>query len=336
MIVTLSCLLAIQTGTVGSDEYLKPIFVHELPNDELSDHIEVRSLTTGGMVAGSYLDISKRRSGKLFQRAFIWRSGTFTLLPSGKYNYTRAYAATDSMVVGSVDSDFSKGPFPAVWKPDEIKGWSKPVLSWVGQDIGLAVDAHEDGTLWIHTDKLHRIRGETDVSFDLKGELYAGSDLLGRIFTTYTVTHTGPWNAHSKVLHDGNWTTLSPEAANSHVTDVNLGGQAIGTADGDSVLWQFGKPPEVIEDQSDLTGYTAAAINNRGMVVGTMGFRNTVRPSDSYSLPFVWKDGAMKILGARHSKPRLSSAVAINDKGWILAKEETPEKIRFFLLKPRG
>jgi probable HAF family extracellular repeat protein len=112
---------------------------------------------------------------------------------------------------------------------------------------------------------------------------------------------------------------------------INDRGQIVGNADtkakdrngawiAHAFLWQNGKMRDLGTLGGDYAaGSSAVDVNERGQVVGA-SYSSTI----SYGQcgvgqhAFLWRNGRMRDLGTLKRNPRTSSAVAINDRGWVI------------------
>ena len=149
---------------------------------------------------------------------------------------------------------------------------------------------------------------------------------------------TGNSATHAFLYCNGLMTDLGTLGGrDSYLGGINELGQIVGTSyvegdiDGHAFLYSSG----TMMDIGTLGGRTsgATAINERSQVVGTASLASGV------SHAFLWEDGATTdlnmLLGPQYSGWELTSALDINDYGWIVGIGVTPDlEMHAFLLTP--
>ncbi|MCO5298104.1 MAG: hypothetical protein M9921_14745 [Fimbriimonadaceae bacterium] len=280
-------------------------------------------------VAGFTCDSVGVHGETFFAKPFVWSKGTLSGLPLGKAEYGHVYAGTAQLLVGDVMVDHRD--HPATWTPDPQGGWAKARLTVLPYLEGRAVAVTPERAVWVAgTESLLCWNGGKWSKLQLGSFILEGIDAKGRFYgNRFQGFGEGmsPQKTQPAIRNGTRWIDLVPEGSYDWLNAVNRQGLAVGRVGSRAVLWKSGATTHLFDEKVKWSD--ARAINGLGQIVGAFTFDGTETHA------YVWKDGALRDLWNVH-RDGMQEALAINDRGVIVAKAEAGYETRLYLLTPKG
>ena len=303
----------------------------EIPSLPKTGTLSRAWVTDDNLVVGNwYTHVPPGHAGDVLAKPFVWQDGKLVPLPLAGGEFGHVTAGDSSGLVGEASTKDSY--VPVMWKPDPKDGWSKPALTILDSQKGMARAVEwAKNTIWIEDGLNIRKWMDGKITYaKLENFRLVGIDEKGRWFGNTSIGSGRFGGSRESELRAtfidkaGRHELVPQGYETAMLTAINAKGVAIGTAyqkKSLGVVWANGVMREI--PGMDWP----AAINSEGLIVGY-----ALKPK----LHACLLDGD-KILDLSAVVPgvTLTEAKSINKSGAILAENGETETGRLFLLTPR-